>query len=156
MSDGARGFDFLHGRWKVASRRLVERLAGSDEWQEFQGTAVCRPFLGGAANVDEISFPTLGLIGMSVRLFDHETQRWSIHWASSLSGRLDPPVVGGFLNGRGEFYGEDVEGGRPVRVHFIWSEITPESARWEQAFSLDGETWETNWVMEFTRVQDRD
>lgn len=25
-------------------------------------------------------------------------------------------------------------------------------ARWEQAFSVDGEaTWETNWIMEFTR-----
>jgi hypothetical protein len=26
----------------------------------------------------------------------------------------------------------------------------------EKAFSLDGETWETNWIMEFTRVQERD
>ncbi|MEU9510940.1 hypothetical protein AB0D32_32210 [Micromonospora sp. NPDC048170] len=26
-------------------------------------------------------------------------------------------------------------------------------ANWEQAFSTDGErTWETNWVMEFTRA----
>jgi hypothetical protein len=32
------------------------------------------------------------------------------------------------------------------------ADITPDSARWEQAFSVDGEqTWVTNWIMEFTR-----
>jgi hypothetical protein len=38
-------------------------------------------------------------------------------------------------------------------VVYIWSEITPTSARWEQAFSPDmGEAWETNWIMESTRI----
>ena len=39
-----------------------------------------------------------------------------------------------------------------MRVRYVWSEITPSSARWEQAFSVDdGETWETNWIMELAR-----
>ena len=43
--------------------------------------------------------------------------------------------------------------GRPIRVRFLWSRITDTSARWEQAFSLDGGgSWETNWIMDFTRV----
>ena len=34
-----------------------------------------------------------------------------------------------------------------------WSGITTPTPRWEQAFSDDdGATWETNWVMEFTRA----
>ena len=42
--------------------------------------------------------------------------------------------------------------GADIAVRFIWSDITPRSARWEQAFSPDdGNTWETNWIMEFTR-----
>jgi hypothetical protein len=152
-SEGIRGFDFLHGQWDVASRRLVERLVDCTEWEEFPGTAVCRPFFDGAGNTDEIAFPTKGFSGMTVRLFDREHERWAIYWANSRDGVLQPPVVGGFVNGRGDFYGDDMEAGRPVRVHFVWSDIAPESARWQQAFSLDGRHWETNWVMEFTRIE---
>jgi len=40
-------------------------------------------------------------------------------------------------------------------VRFVWSNVTAPTPRWEQAFSADGgETWETNWVMEFTRAED--
>jgi hypothetical protein len=64
---------------------------------------------------------------------------------------MDPPVVGGFAGDRGEFYGEDEDEGRPVRVRFVWTRLSPDAARWEQAFSFGGGPWETNWVMEFTR-----
>jgi hypothetical protein len=38
-------------------------------------------------------------------------------------------------------------------VRFLWTDITPASARWQQAFSEDGgASWETNWVMEFERA----
>jgi hypothetical protein len=38
-------------------------------------------------------------------------------------------------------------------VRYLWSRITDSTARWEQAFSLDeGNNWETNWYMDFTRV----
>jgi hypothetical protein len=85
-------------------------------------------------------------------VFDPRRQEWSLYWANSQSGILFPPVVGRFEGERGEFYGDDNEGGTPVRVRYIWSEITPTSARWEQAFSTDGgQTWESNWIMELTR-----
>jgi len=36
--------------------------------------------------------------------------------------------------------------GKPIKMRFTGSHITPTSARWEQAFSPDdGKTWETNW-----------
>ncbi len=147
-------FDFLVGTWDTEHRRLRERLAGSDDWEEFTGRSVCYRMFGGAANVDEIAFPTLGHSGMSVRLYDPGTDLWTIRWASTTTpGVLGPPVAGRFTDGLGEFFGDDEHGGTPVRVRFRWSDITATSARWAQAFSVDGgETWETNWVMDFTRT----
>ena len=46
-------FDFLHGRWRVRHRRLKQRLAGSDEWDTFEGTCHAWPILDGAGNVDD-------------------------------------------------------------------------------------------------------
>jgi hypothetical protein len=66
------------------------------------------------------------------------------------------PVIGNFnfKNGVGTFEGDDVNNGRPVKVRYIWSKITKHSAHWEQALSPDsGKTWETNWQMQFTRVE---
>ncbi|GAA3444915.1 hypothetical protein [Planomonospora venezuelensis] len=149
MSD----FDFLIGSWNIANRKLVKPLSGSDEWEEFPSTAVVRPMFGGAANIEEITFPTRGSSGLTLRLFDVEREEWSLYWGSSVTGTLFPPVVGRFTDGRGEFYGDDAHEGAPIRARFVWSEITENSARWEQAFSADGEkTWETNWIMEFTRA----
>ena len=40
-------------------------------------------------------------------------------------------------------------------MRFIWSNTLTSEPRWEQAFSEDGgETWETNWIMEFTPAED--
>jgi hypothetical protein len=93
---------------------------------------------------------------MAFRFFDPETSQWAIYWADSRRpGRLDPPLLGAFSGDTGVFEGDDVFDGRPVRVRFIWSRVTTPAPRWEQAFSDDGgETWETNWVMDFTRAGD--
>src|SRR6266513_240388 len=45
-----------------------------------------------------------------------------------------------------------MQGGKPMRLRFLWSKITPTSARWEQSLSSDGgKTWATNWIMNFNR-----
>ncbi|MFC7100448.1 hypothetical protein ACFQQB_08210 [Nonomuraea rubra] len=88
-----------------------------------------------------------------MRVYDPASRQWSIYWASSASGRLDTrPMVGSFDGERGVFYGEESHEGRPVRCRFVWT-AGSETARWEQAFSDDdGQTWETNWTMDFTRA----
>jgi hypothetical protein len=153
----ARDFDFWFGSWSCRNRRLRERLAGSEEWDEFESTVVARPILDGLGNEDEFRTDYAGgFVGMSFRFFDPERKRWSIYWADTRrSGELDPPVLGGFSGDTGVFEGDDTFDGRPVRVRFIWSGVTTPTPRWEQAFSEDGgATWETNWIMDFTRAKD--
>ncbi|MEV4536160.1 hypothetical protein AB0J82_20425 [Asanoa sp. NPDC049518] len=146
-------FDFLVGTWTSRQRRLRSILSGSTEWYEFEGTSRSWSVFDGAGNIDEISFPSQGFGGVTLRLYDAERDEWSLYWASSRTGLSVPPVVGRFgENGVGVFTAEEVYEGRPIMVRFIWSDITASSCRWEQAFSPDqGATWETNWVMEFTR-----
>lgn len=145
-------FDFLAGRWVVANRRRKEYLAGCEDWDDFPSSAECVRLFDGAANVDWYTFSTLGASGLSLRLFDSARQEWSIYWASSRDGILQPPVRGRFTAGVGTFYGDDTHKGRAIRVRYVWSDITARSARWEQAFSLDGGgAWESNWVMAFDR-----
>ncbi|MFJ9611487.1 hypothetical protein ACIRS1_34620 [Kitasatospora sp. NPDC101176] len=145
-------FDFFTGTWQVTNRKLTAPLTGSDDWEEFPGTSVARPLFGGTGNFDEITFPTLGRQGATLRLYDQDSKQWSLHWADSRTGRLEPPVVGGFDGDRGDFFGEDGYQGRPIRVQYTWYRLGPDAARWEQRFSADGgASWELNWVMEFTR-----
>lgn len=146
-------FDFFHGEWEVHHRRRTDFLGPDSGWEEFPATSRCWPLFDGAANVDEIDMPHLAAKGVTLRLFDRETGQWSLNWASSRSGTLFPPVFGRFEGDRGEFYGDDRHDGKDVRVRFVWSGVSKAAARWEQAFSLDGgESWLTNWVMEFTRA----
>jgi hypothetical protein len=52
----------------------------------------------------------------------------------------------------GEFLGDEFVDGKKVLCRFNWTRTNPDSPRREQAFSDDGgKTWETNWIMTFTR-----
>jgi len=155
LPPGAHDFDFIHGAWRVRHRRLGTRLAASSDWAEFGGTMHADPILGGLGNFDQnvIDLPEGRYEACTLRLFDSRNATWSLTWIDARQAKLDPPVIGQFSDGVGTFYGDDILDGRPIRVRFLWSDITPRSARWEQAFSADaGESWETNWIMEFTRA----
>lgn len=142
-------FDFLYGTWSVRNRRLARRLAQCTEWDDFPSTLSCWRLFNGAANVDEIRFPTLGYYGSSLRVRQPTTGEWSIYWVNSIDGALQPPVTGGFADNEFIAYGADVHETTPITVRYHWSRITDRSAQWEQAFSVDaGRTWETNWIME--------
>ena len=152
----ANDFDFFVGRWTVRHRRLKERLAESKQWEQFGGTSEMRKLMDGQGNIDDnmIELPAGRYRAVSLRSFDPKTKQWAIWWVDGRNPhQLDPPVRGGFSQGTGVFYADDVFKGQPIRVRYLWSDITATSCRWQQAFSADGgKTWETNWIMDFTRV----
>jgi hypothetical protein len=155
--EGQHDFDFEFGSWKTHLKRLAHPLTGSNDWVEYDGTSVVRKLWDGRANLGELEVgnPTSHIEGLSLRLFNPESRQWNISWANSKDGSLGtPPMVGQFKNGRGEFYDQETFQGRAILVRFIFSDITPNSFRLEQAFSADGgRTWEPNWIASFTREQ---
>ena len=143
-------FNAQHGRWRTTVHRLLKPLSGSNEWADYEGTSIVYPMLDGRGNVADldVSGPKGRIQGMSVRLFNGTTQRWTIQYTSAAAGELDAPISGGFAGGRhGVFYGNDTYKGKPMVVRFIVDVVDPSHVHFEQAFSIDGgATWEMNWI----------
>lgn len=154
--DGQRDFDFEIGTWHTRLKRLVRPLTGSTTWVELEGTTVVRKVWDGRANLAELTVdsPDGPIYVLSLRLYNPESRQWSLNSANSRTGTLSVPTVGEFKNGRGEFYDQETFEGRMILVRNVWSDITPDSCRFEQSFSDDGgKTWEVNWIAVDTRVK---
>jgi hypothetical protein len=152
--DGQHDFDFAHGSWKTHIRRLLHPLTGSNTWVELNGTVVVRNVWGGRANLEEIEAdgPTGHFEGMTLFLYNPQSHQWSQTFASSDDGTLEQPSIGEFKQGRGELFDQETFNGRTILARGVWSDITPNSHRFEQAFSDDGgKTWEPNFVATLTR-----
>ena len=140
-------FDFLVGKWLLKDKKLKSRLTGSNEWIEFESTVEMRKLLNGIGNMDiyRTTFDGKPFEGIAIRLFNPKTKLWSIYWADSNVGVMDPPVVGSFEGTIGKFYCKDKFKGKDIVVAFIWDKTDPVNPVWSQAFSPDnGKTWEVN------------
>ncbi len=156
--DGQHDFDFLLGTWKYHLSRLDHPLTGSTKWLEFEATGTCVPVWNGRAQLDQIEAdgPTGHIEGLTLRLYNPQSHQWNLNWANAKDGTLSTPTIGSFdaKNGRGEFFDQEIYDGRAILVRYIWSDITSNSARFEQSFSIDGgKTWEPNWITTQVRVE---
>jgi len=155
--DAQHDFDWEFGTWKTHVRRRLRPLSGTEAWAEYDGTSVISRIWGGKANLVELEVDgTQGHMELaSLRLYDPDSKQWSLNVASSRGGGLGVPTVGGFKDGKAEFYDDETFGGKPIRVRFVISDVKPDSAHFEQAFSADGgKTWETNWIADDVRVRE--
>jgi hypothetical protein len=151
--DGARDFDWEIGAWDTHVR-IRAPLSEDAAWTEFRGTSVVHAFADGRSNLVDLDVASgeRRIEGVSLRLFNPQTQQWSLNFASMRDGQLTSPVYGGFENGRGVFFGQDNVEGRVVLVRFVISDITATSARFVQSYSADGgQTWIDNWIATDTR-----
>ncbi len=148
-ADGVHDFDFELGTWRTHLRRLQHPLSGSTTWLEYNGTTTVRALSGGRANLLEfhVSGQSGSIDALSLRMYEPEGRQWTVNFANLRDGRLTPAVIGSFRDGRGSFYGQDSLNGRSIFVRFIITRPTPDSAHFEQAFSVDGgQSWEVNWI----------
>jgi hypothetical protein len=157
VRDGQHDFEFEIGTWKTHLRRLLNPLTGSTTWVEYDGTSVVRKVWNGRAILVELvaDGPAGRFEGLALRLYNPLSRQWNLNFANVNVGVLAQPTIGEFKNGRGEFFDQETFNGRAILVRFVISDITPNSCRFEQAFSDDGgKTWEVNWIATDTRVKD--
>ena len=155
--DGEHDFDPLIGKWKFHMKRLLHPLTGSNTWVEMEGTGACYKIFDGRAQLDtvELDGPSGHIEGLTLRTYDPQSHQWRLYWANSKNGKLDPPQVGEFKNGRGEFFAQDTIDGKTILIRYVWTKLTTNSPHFEQSFSDDGgKTWEVNWITDQTRISD--
>jgi hypothetical protein len=154
-SSSQHDFDYLVGTWKLKNRKLASRLTHSTQWIPFESRVEMHQILNGLGNIDKYTDQASGkpYEGVALRLFNPSTRLWSIYWADSNSGTLDPPVVGSFENKIGHFFARDKYRGTPIIMVFRWDVRNPDRPIWSQAFSTDeGKTWEWNSINVSERV----
>jgi hypothetical protein len=154
--DGSHDFDPLLGKWKYHLKRRLHPLTGSNQWIEFDGTGVCRKIWDGS-QIEQAIFnaPTAQIEGLTLRLYNPQSHQWSLSWANRKIGTLDPPQIGEFKNGVGEFFAQDRIDGKVILLRFRWTKVNTSTPHFEQSFSDDGgTTWEVNWITDQTRVDD--
>jgi hypothetical protein len=154
LHDGSRDFDFNFGVWKTHITRLGHPLTGSSTWVDYDGTSRVSKIWNGRASLFELEAtgPAGHIEGVGLRLYNPKSRQWSLNWASSRDGVIGKPMIGEFANGEGHFYDQEDFQGRSILDRNGFSDIKPDSSRFEQAFSDDGgKNWETNWIMTFTR-----
>jgi len=148
-------FDFFEGKWQLHNKKLKSRLSNCTEWTEFESTQEMYRILNGIGNIDNFlaSFDGVAFEGMTVRLFNPATKLWSIYWADSNKGILDPPVLGSFENNIGHFFTKDIYEGKNVITVFRWDATDKNNPVWSQAMSEDnGTAWEWNWYMYMSKI----
>src|SRR5882762_1186882 len=120
-SDGRHDFDFVFGRRRLRIRKLADVMDRTcTEWVELDAISEIRPILGGLGKFDTIvsvGLPEADYFeSAALRLFDPTTGFWRIWFFTSRQPGVmdDSPVEGRFVDGRGQFFADEVIGGSPV------------------------------------------
>ncbi|HEY2530022.1 MAG TPA: hypothetical protein VGJ20_19135 [Xanthobacteraceae bacterium] len=152
--DGQHDFDFDIGVWRTHIKRVLDPLSGSADSIELSGTVTVRKVWDGRAQLEEIEAdgPNGHWEGLSLFLYNPEAHQWGQSFSNSKVGMLGSPMIGSFKNGRGELFAQDTIHNRAILVRAVWSDIKPDSHRYEESYSDDGgKTWALSFTANLTR-----
>lgn len=137
-AQNARQLDFFHGVWTVSA-----------EHGPALGTASITSDLSGC--LTEESYATdRGYAAASFFYWDPITRAWWRTYIDSEGERVE--LRGGLVNGRLVLTGtEPGAGGRSLKVRVTLEPVSADVVRQEWAVSEDGEAWETEMALVFTR-----
>jgi hypothetical protein len=151
--DGQHDFDSFAGTWKCHTKYRAHPFAGFDPWIEFDGTETFQKIWDGAMLELSERAGTNGPVGLMLYTYNPQSHQWSVYFASRKDGKVGPPNVGEFRNGRGEFFAQDTLNGKLLLNRYIWSQIASGSPHYEESWSSDGgQTWELVRIVDLARV----
>ena len=152
--DGRHDLDSFAGTWKCHTKYRSHPFAGSDTWIEFDGTETFQKLWDGAMLELSERADAKGPVGLMLYTYNPQSHQWYVYFANSKDGKLGPPNVGEFSNGRGEFFAQDTLNGKLLLNRYIWSQIASSSPRYEESWSSDGGgTWELVRIVDLARVR---
>jgi len=157
--DGQHDFDFDVGVWHTHIRRVLDPFASGSGSVELDGTVSVRKVWGGKAELEEVEVdgPKGHWEGLSLLLYNPIAHQWSQSFVNSRVGTItaSASTVGEFKDGRGVLIGQDSSTyDRSILVKVIYSDIKPDSHRYEEWYSNDaGTTWVLSFTADLTRAR---
>ena len=144
-----RQFDFWVGEWDV-NLRIKQP---DQQWLDQVKSQAKIYLINDGRAVLELwnDLRPTGIKGFSLRYYDFQKEKWVLwlNWPGPNASGMSS-LEGEFRHGRGEFF----SGKGDTLTRYSFSDITPYSLRWDDAFTKDGgKTWTHGWIMEFTRTQ---
>jgi hypothetical protein len=162
LRDGSHDFDFNVGVWHTHIRRLLDPFSPSSASVVLDGTVTVRKVWGGRAELEEIEADGAKghWEGLSLFLYNPAAHQWSQTFLNSKTPDFGTPLIGEFHDGRADLFGQDSFRNQTILVRGVWSEIEPNSHRYEESYSNDGgKTWKFSFGADLTRdeqVKDQD
>jgi len=148
-------FDYQIGTWRVHVARLLNPGAAAARWTHYDGTHTVMPLLSARANIGvlEITGPLGPIEGLQLRLFDPQTQRWNLSFASGSDGELQAPSTGRFAGDRGTFFSSERIAGRSALVRTQTLVQNASTYRDIISYSTDnGTSWQPLWIASYVKV----
>jgi hypothetical protein len=152
--DGSHDFDFNVGVWHTHIRRVMDPFDPSSPSIVLDGTVTVRTVWGGRAQLEEIEADgSKGhWEGMSLFLYDPAAHQWSQTFLNSKTPVFGTPLIGTFHDGRADLFGEDTYKNQTILVRGVWSQVEPNSHRYEESYSNDGgQTWKFSFRADLNR-----
>lgn len=156
VRDGSHDFDFSRGSWTTELTIIKDPFNKPTEQIHLRGTKVARPVWNGKGWLEEIAAdgPNSHWQAANLFLYDPVAGQWSENYVDSSVGRMESPGIGGYRDGKLEFYSLESVGGRSMLVRGTWTIVSKDLHSYEVARSIDGgRSWHTSFIARVSRAK---
>lgn len=156
VRDGSHDFDFSRGSWTTELTIIKDPFDKPNEQIHLRGTKVARPVWNGKGWLEEIAAdgPNSHWQAANLFLYDPVAGQWSENYVDSSVGRMESPGIGGYRDGKLEFYSVESVGGRSMLIRGTWTIMSKDLHSYEVARSIDGgRSWHTSFIARVSRAK---